>query len=182
MRCLEGTSVGLRERQTSANLTLRQLGGNGSRLIAPECVTPTRVEPRRGATVPTAEAGSGQVGCSAIDTDRDPCGVALTTHSPKGAYSRHLQPPHRDRHPRRQQSQLVASGRAATRATAVRLSRFAGDRLGARPTPSITPCANVEIPRGCVTRLAVSAERSREAGQSAVGAFAAICRPRRTPR
>jgi hypothetical protein len=33
MRCLEGTSVGLRERQTSANLTLRQLGGNGSRLI-----------------------------------------------------------------------------------------------------------------------------------------------------
>jgi hypothetical protein len=45
MRCLEGTSVGLRERQTSANLTLRQLGGNGSRLIASECVTPTRVEP-----------------------------------------------------------------------------------------------------------------------------------------
>jgi hypothetical protein len=30
MRCLEGTSVGLRERQTSANLTLRQLGGNGA--------------------------------------------------------------------------------------------------------------------------------------------------------
>jgi hypothetical protein len=45
MRCLEGTSVGLRERQASANLTLRQLGGNGSRLIVPECVTPTRVEP-----------------------------------------------------------------------------------------------------------------------------------------
>jgi hypothetical protein len=30
MRCLEGTSVGLRERQTSANLTLRQLSGNGA--------------------------------------------------------------------------------------------------------------------------------------------------------
>jgi hypothetical protein len=46
MRCLEGTSVGFGNGQTSANLTLRQLGGNGSRLIAPpECVTPTRVEP-----------------------------------------------------------------------------------------------------------------------------------------
>jgi hypothetical protein len=31
--------------QTSANLTLRQFGGSGFRLIAPECVTPTRVEP-----------------------------------------------------------------------------------------------------------------------------------------
>ena len=45
MRCLEGTSVGCGNGLTSANVTLRQLGGNGSRLIAPECVTPTRVEP-----------------------------------------------------------------------------------------------------------------------------------------
>jgi hypothetical protein len=38
MRCLEETSVGFGNGQTSANLTLRQLGGNGSRLIAPPSV------------------------------------------------------------------------------------------------------------------------------------------------
>ena len=55
-----------------------------------------------------------------------------------------------------------------------------GNRRGAS-TPSITPCANVEIPVGCVTPLAVSAERSPAAGQSGVGGFAAHLPPAKDP-
>jgi hypothetical protein len=65
MRCLEGTSVGLRERPDERELDPTPVRRERIPADRPRvCDSDARRACAVGATVPTAEEGSGQVGCN----------------------------------------------------------------------------------------------------------------------